>query len=48
MSETRARAQAICDRFGLRIQIRQAPTAGSAPPELVITVAEAGGMGRAG
>ena len=48
MSEAHARTQAFCDRFGVTDTIPAAPTAGSEPPELVITVAETGGMGRAG
>jgi nitronate monooxygenase len=47
-AEARARAQAFCDRFGLRMPVLQAPMAGSSPPELAIAVAGAGGMGGAG
>ncbi|WP_158743366.1 nitronate monooxygenase [Acidisphaera sp. L21] len=48
MITPRARAQAFCDRFGLRVPILQAPMAGSCPPALAIAVAGAGGMGGAG
>lgn len=41
----RRRAQAFCDRFGLRAPILQAPMAGSAPPPLAAAVASAGGLG---
>ncbi|MFZ4406167.1 MAG: NAD(P)H-dependent flavin oxidoreductase [Paracraurococcus sp.] len=41
----RDRAQAFCDRFGLRPPILQAPMAGTAPPPLAAAVASAGGMG---
>ncbi|TDG32179.1 nitronate monooxygenase [Paracraurococcus ruber] len=41
----RRRAQAFCDRFGLRVPILQAPMAGSAPPALAAAVASAGGLG---
>jgi nitronate monooxygenase len=48
MMAARQRAQAFCDRFGLRLPILQAPMAGSSPPELAVAVAEAGGMGAGG
>jgi nitronate monooxygenase len=48
MTSPRARAQAFCDRFGLRVPILQAPMAGACPPALAIAVAAAGGMGAAG
>jgi nitronate monooxygenase len=48
VADTRQRAQAFCDRFGMRVPVLQAPMAGSSPPELAIAVAEAGGMGGAG
>ncbi len=43
-----ARAQAFCDRFGLRIPILLAPMAGACPPALAAAVANAGGMGGGG
>ena len=43
-----ARAEAFCDRFGLRLPILLAPMAGACPPSLSIAVANAGGMGAAG
>lgn len=42
------RANAFCERFGLRIPILQAPMAGACPPSLSIAVANAGGMGGCG
>lgn len=44
----RARAQAFCDRFGLRVPILLAPMAGACPPSLSIAVARAGGLGACG
>lgn len=44
----RTRAQAFCDRYGLRVPILMAPMAGSCPPELAAAVANAGGMGALG
>ncbi|MDO9706886.1 NAD(P)H-dependent flavin oxidoreductase [Paracraurococcus lichenis] len=41
----RSRAQAFCDRFGLRAPILQAPMAGANPPALAAAVASAGGLG---
>lgn len=41
----RARAQAFCQRFGLRVPILQAPMASASPPALAAAVANAGGMG---
>jgi nitronate monooxygenase len=43
-----ARAQAFCDRFGLRLPILLAPMAGASPPSLSIAVANAGGLGACG
>lgn len=43
-----SRAEAFCDRFGLRLPILQAPMAGACPPDLAVAVAEAGGMGADG
>ncbi|MEV6232770.1 nitronate monooxygenase [Saccharopolyspora shandongensis] len=42
------RVRDFCARFGLRVPIVQAPTAGACPPRLAIAVAEAGGMGANG
>lgn len=42
------RANAFCERFGLRIPILLAPMAGACPPSLSIAVANAGGMGGCG
>ncbi|GGJ15694.1 NAD(P)H-dependent flavin oxidoreductase [Neoroseomonas lacus] len=47
MSAT-GRAQAFCDRFGLRLPILLAPMAGSTPAALASAVANAGGMGALG
>jgi nitronate monooxygenase len=44
----RIRAQAFCDRFGLRLPILQAPMAGACPAPLAAAVASAGGMGGLG
>ena len=44
----RQRAQAFCDRFGLRLPILEAPMAGACPPALAAAVANAGGMGAMG
>jgi nitronate monooxygenase len=41
----RARAEAFCHRFGLRVPILQAPMASASPPALAAAVANAGGMG---
>ncbi|MGK7871362.1 nitronate monooxygenase [Falsiroseomonas sp. E2-1-a20] len=41
----RERAQAFCNRFGLRAPILLAPMAGSSPPSPAAAVASAGGMG---
>jgi nitronate monooxygenase len=48
MLNPKARAEAFCQRFGLRVPILMAPMAGSCPPELAIAVAAAGGMGACG
>lgn len=42
------RAQAFCQRFGLRVPILLAPMAGACPPGLSAAVANAGGMGACG
>ena len=42
------RAEAFCQRFGLRIPILMAPMAGACPPALAAAVASAGGMGGCG
>jgi nitronate monooxygenase len=44
----RERAQAFCDRFGMRLPVLQAPMAGASPVGLAVAVAEAGGMGGRG
>ena len=44
----RARADAFCRRFGLRVPILMGPMAGSSPPALAAAVAAAGGMGGCG
>lgn len=43
-----ARAEAFCERFGLRIPILMAPMAGACPPSLAAAIATAGGMGACG
>jgi nitronate monooxygenase len=48
MSDTFARTDAFCARFGLRVPILLAPMAGACPPSLSIAVAAAGGMGGGG
>jgi len=45
---TIARAQAFCDRFGLRVPILLAPMAGVPAPALSAAVANAGGLGACG
>ena len=42
------RADAFCQRFGLRLPILLGPMAGSCPPALAIAVANAGGLGACG
>jgi nitronate monooxygenase len=42
------RAEAFCQRFGLRVPILQAPMAGACPVGLAAAVANAGGMGGLG
>jgi nitronate monooxygenase len=42
------RAQAFCERYGLRIPILMAPMAGACPPSLAAAIASAGGMGACG
>ena len=44
----KARADAFCARYRLRVPILLAPMAGACPPELSIAVARAGGMGAMG
>lgn len=44
----RARAEAFCRRFGLRLPILLAPMAGACPPALAAAVANAGGLGACG
>jgi nitronate monooxygenase len=52
MSQTRRaardRANAFCERYGLRLPILQAPMAGASPASLALAVANAGGMGGLG
>jgi nitronate monooxygenase len=48
MSEVRSRADAFCERLGIRVPVLLAPMAGACPPSLSIAVAEAGGMGACG
>ena len=49
MTDTlRARADAFCSRFNLRLPILLAPMAGACPPSLSIAVANAGGLGSCG
>jgi nitronate monooxygenase len=43
-----ARAEAFCERFGLRLPILMAPMAGACPSSLAAAVATAGGMGACG
>ena len=43
-----ARAAAFCEAFNLRVPIPMAPMAGACPASLVITVANAGGLGGCG
>src|SRR6476659_3482775 len=42
------RAEAFCQRFGLRLPVLLAPMAGACPPSLSIAVANAGGLGACG
>jgi len=44
----RARVQAFCTRFNLRLPILLAPMAGACPPSLSAAVANAGGLGACG
>jgi nitronate monooxygenase len=44
----RARAEAFCARFGLRLPVLLAPMAGACPPALSAAVATAGGLGACG
>jgi len=48
MSQPLSRAQAFCDRFGLRVPILLAPMAGVPAPALSAAVANAGGLGACG
>jgi nitronate monooxygenase len=43
-----ARAEAFCQRFGLRVPVLLAPMAGASPPSLSAAVANAGGLGACG
>jgi nitronate monooxygenase len=43
-----ARAEAFCQRFGLRLPVAMAPMAGACPPSLAAAVANAGGLGACG
>jgi nitronate monooxygenase len=43
-----ARAEAFCQRFGLRLPILMAPMAGACPASLASAIATAGGMGACG
>src|SRR6266567_9391237 len=44
----RARAEAFCSRFNLRLPILLAPMAGACPPSLSAAIANAGGLGACG
>lgn len=44
----RDRADAFCERYGLRLPILQAPMASASPASLAVAVANAGGMGALG
>ncbi len=48
MPTARARAEAFCEAYGLRVPLLMAPMAGACPPELAAAVANAGGMGALG
>jgi nitronate monooxygenase len=48
MTGHRARVEAFCTRFNLRIPILLAPMAGACPPSLAAAVANAGGLGACG
>jgi len=48
MNDSRSRAAAFCDWFGLRLPILLAPMAGACPPSLSIAVMRAGGLGACG
>ena len=48
MSSPLNRAEAFCQRFGLRVPILLAPMAGACPPALSAAVANAGGLGACG
>src|ERR1700754_3586711 len=48
MNDSRSRAAAFCERFGLRLPILLGPMAGACPPSLSIAVANAGGLGACG
>lgn len=48
MSSPLNRAEAFCQRFGLRVPILLAPMAGACPPSLSASVANAGGLGACG
>jgi nitronate monooxygenase len=48
MTACRARTEAFCTRFNLRLPILLAPMAGACPPSLAAAVANAGGLGACG
>lgn len=48
MGSTIRRAEAFCERFGVRVPVLLAPMAGACPPSLSIAVAEAGSLGACG
>ena len=48
MTQSLARAQSFCDRFGLRLPILLAPMAGVPAPALSVAIANAGGLGACG
>jgi len=48
MNSSIKRAEAFCERFGLRVPILLAPMAGASAPSLSIAVAKAGGLGSCG
>src|SRR5512146_684202 len=48
MNTSLERANAFCQRFGLRVPILLAPMAGASAPSLSIAVANAGGLGACG
>src|SRR3954468_6937397 len=48
MKAALTRAEAFCERFGLKVPILLGPMAGACPPSLSIAVANAGGLGACG